>query len=88
MGEDDQTTKPRQFRVAEGAWQAYDAVCKRLGRTRAEDLNAHIRRMVRRHGTPEEIELLNQADAEVEARRARQRSGLRSQRDRSADGAP
>ncbi|MFD0853884.1 hypothetical protein ACFQ07_16720 [Actinomadura adrarensis] len=80
MGEDDKTTKPRQFRVPDGAWAAYDAVCKRLGRTRAEDLNAHIRRTVKRHGTPEEIAMLAEAEAEVEARRTRKYSGLRSQR--------
>ncbi|MWA07408.1 hypothetical protein F8568_045210 [Actinomadura sp. LD22] len=86
MGEADQT-KPRQFRVADGAWEAYAAVCERLGRTRAEDLNAHIRRTVKRHGTPDEIERLAEADAELEARRVRQISGLRSQAGRPpADG--
>jgi hypothetical protein len=84
MGEDDQTTKPRQFRVPDGAWESYDAVCKRLGRTRAEDLNDHIRDTIKQHGTPDEIERLAQADAELEARRARQRSGLKSQKPRPA----
>ncbi|MCP9947352.1 hypothetical protein [Actinomadura madurae] len=85
MGEDDQTTKPRQFRVPDGAWESYDAVCKRLGKTRAADLNAHIRRMIKRHGTPEEIARLGEADAEVEARRTRKYSGLRSQRSQQAE---
>lgn len=80
MTNDETTTQPRQVRVAGGIWTAYDAVCKRLGRTRAEDLNAHMRRMIRRHGTPEEIDLLNAAEAEVEERRARKYRGLRSQR--------
>jgi len=79
MGEGDQTTKPRQFRVPDGAWDVYDAVCKRLGKTRAADLNAHIRRTIKRHGTPEEIARLAEAEAEVESRRARKYSGLRSQ---------
>lgn len=80
MGEDDQTTKPRQFRVADGLWETYDAVCKRLSKTRAEDLNAHMRRMVKRHGTPEEVARLAEVDAELEKRRLRKYSGLRSQR--------
>jgi hypothetical protein len=79
MGKDDQATKPRQFRVADGLWETYDAVCKRLGKTRAEDLNAHIRRMVKRHGKPDEVARLAEVDAELEQRRVRQYSGLRSQ---------
>lgn len=80
MGEGDQTTKPRQFRVADGAWETYAEVCARLGKTRAEDLNDHIRRMIKRHGTPEEKSRLADAEAEVEQRRVRQISGLKSQR--------
>lgn len=80
MGEDDLTTKPRQFRVADGLWETYDAICKRLGRTRAEDLNLHIRKTIEEHGTPEEIGRLAEVDAELERRRIRQKSGLRSQR--------
>jgi hypothetical protein len=79
MGEDDLTTKPRQFRVADGLWETYDAVCKRQGKTRAEDLNAHMRRMVEEHGTPEEIARLDQVAAELDRRRTRKYSGLRSQ---------
>lgn len=78
MDEDEQTTKPRQVRVAKGAWTAYEAVCERLGRTRAEDINDHIRRMIRRHGTAEEKALLAEADAEVQERRTRKYSGLKS----------
>ncbi len=80
MGDEDQTTKPRQFRVADGLWEAYDAVCKRMGRTRAEDLNDHIRSTIKGHGTPQELERLAAAETELEKRRARQISGLRSQR--------
>jgi hypothetical protein len=53
-------------------WSAYDTVCKGLGRTRAEDINQHIREQVRRHGGPAELELLKQAEAEVAERRSRQ----------------
>lgn len=80
MGEDDLTTKPRQFRVADGLWETYDDICKRLGRTRAEDLNIHIRQVIKEHGTPEEIGRLDDVDAELERRKIRQKSGLRSQR--------
>ncbi|MEU4802846.1 hypothetical protein [Actinosynnema sp. NPDC023587] len=66
------STKPRQVRVADGLWKAYDTVCKDLGRTRAEDINDHIRRQVRQHGGPEELTLLEQAEAEVAERRSRQ----------------
>lgn len=83
MGEDDATTKPRQFRVADALWETYDAVCKRQGRTRAEDLNTHIRREIKRHGTPEEIARIAEADAELKKRQARKYSGLRS---RKSDG--
>lgn len=80
MGEDDQVTRARPIRIADGAWSAYASVCKRLGRTRADDINAHIRRMIKRHGTAEELALLAEADAEVERRRTRKYSGLRGRR--------
>lgn len=66
------STKPRQVRVADGLWKAYDTVCRRLGRTRAEDINEHIRAQVRQHGGPDELALLEQAEAEVAERRSRQ----------------
>lgn len=65
------TTKPRQVRVPDDAWTAYDKVCARLGRTRAEDINSHIAQQIRQHGTPAEIALLERAEAEVTERRAR-----------------
>jgi hypothetical protein len=86
MSEDEQVTRSRPIRIAEGAWSAYASVCKRLGRTRADDINAHIRRMIKRHGTPEEIAQLAAADAEIEQRRARKYSGLR--RGRQTDQQP
>lgn len=70
-----ETTKPRQFRVADGHWEAYDRVCKAQGTTRAEDLNAHIRRQIQEHGDDEALRLLAEADAEVAERRARMHPG-------------
>jgi hypothetical protein len=75
------TTQSRQVRVADGAWQAYDQVCRRLGRTRAADILQHIRHMIETHGTAEERALLAAADAEVAERRAR-----RGRRPRRATG--
>lgn len=69
------TTKPRQVRIAEGHWQAYDRVCNALGTTRAEDINQHIRTRILDSGDPEAIRLLEEADAEVAARRARMHPG-------------
>lgn len=65
------STKPRQVRVPDGLWAAYDVVCRKIGRTRAEDINDHIRRQVREHGGPAELALLEEADAEVAERRSR-----------------
>jgi hypothetical protein len=65
------TTQPRQIRIPTGAWTAYDAICKRLGTTRAEDINAHIRAVIEQHGTAEERAQLADADAELAERRAR-----------------
>lgn len=65
------TTKPRQVRVPDGMWTAYDSLCKRLGRTRADDINEHIRQQIEQHGTAEERQLLAEADRELSERRAR-----------------
>jgi len=64
-------TKPRQIRIADGHWTAYERVCDRLGTTRAEDINNHIRRRIEDHGDDADKALLAQADAEIEERRAR-----------------
>lgn len=68
MGGD--TTPTRPVRVATGLWEAYARVCAQLGRTRAEDLNAYMRRQVRRHGDAEALRLLAEADAELKKRRS------------------
>ncbi len=65
------TTKPRQVRVADGLWTSYEHVCAKLGRTRAEDINDHIRRQVQQHGSPDDLKLLADADAELAERRGR-----------------
>lgn len=65
------TTQPRQVRVADGLWEAYARVCTKLGRTRAQDLTAYMRRQVKRHGDEEALRLLAEADAEIKERRSR-----------------
>lgn len=65
------TTKSRQFRAPEPLWKAYENVCRRLGVTRAEDLNAHMRDMVTEHGDPLDRQLLAESEAEMAERRAR-----------------
>lgn len=64
-------TKVRQVRVPDATWNAYGAVCDRLGRTRSDDILEHIHQQVREHGAPEDIDLLAQGDAELADRRAR-----------------
>lgn len=68
---DQDHTKPRQIRVPDALWTAYDRVCKSLGTTRATDLNEHMRARVREHGTDQDRADLEHADAELEERRAR-----------------
>lgn len=64
-------TKPRQIRVPDALWAAYDRVCKSLGTTRAGDLVDHMRARVMEHGTDQDRADLAAADAELEERRAR-----------------
>jgi predicted DNA-binding protein len=63
--------------------KAYDNVCKRLDTTRTEDLLAHVRRQINRHGSEEDLGLLAEAEAELKERRARK--GGRPRRKPSAD---
>lgn len=69
------TTQPRQVRVAQGHWDAYNRVCKAAGITRAQDINDHIRTRILASEDPEAIRLLEQADKEVATRRARMHPG-------------
>jgi hypothetical protein len=52
-------------------WAAYGRVCVRLGRDRTEDLLAHMRRQIRRHGDDEDLADLAAAEEELRERRAR-----------------
>ena len=79
-------TKPRQVRVPEGLWAAYERVCARLKRTRAEDINEHIRRQIEAHGDDEDRAALAAADAELAERRARK--GGRPRVNRTDDNEP
>ncbi|HEY0637949.1 MAG TPA: hypothetical protein VGD67_09905 [Pseudonocardiaceae bacterium] len=65
------TTKPRQVRIPEDIWAAYERVCSRRGLTRAEAINAAIRREIRRHGDDDDRAAIARADAELAERRAR-----------------
>ena len=60
-------------------WAAYGRVCARLGRDRTEDLLAHIRRQIKRHG--DETDLADLAAAEAELRERRARKGGRPPKD-------
>jgi hypothetical protein len=64
-------TPTTPIRVPRLMWAAYGRVCARLGRDRTEDLLAHMRRQIRRHGDEADIEDLAAADAELRERRAR-----------------
>jgi hypothetical protein len=52
-------------------WDAYDRVCKRLGRDRSDDLIEHVRRQIEQHGDDADRAALGAADAELAERRAR-----------------
>lgn len=64
-------TKIRPIRVPDDLWTAYGQICETLDTTRTEDLLNHMRDRIREHGTPEQLELLAKADAELAERRAR-----------------
>jgi hypothetical protein len=52
-------------------WDAYGRVCARLGRDRTEDVLAHMRRQVKRHGDAADLADLAAAEAELAERRSR-----------------
>jgi hypothetical protein len=68
-------TPTTPIRVPRLMWAAYGRVCARLGRDRTEDLLAHMRRQIRRHG--DEADLADLATAEDELRERRARKGGR-----------
>ena len=59
------------IRVPRLMWAAYGRVCARLGRDRTEDLLAHMRRQVKRHGDDADLADLAAAEAELAERRGR-----------------
>ncbi|WP_300613410.1 hypothetical protein [Trebonia sp.] len=65
------TTPTTPIRVPRLMWAAYGRVCARLGRDRTEDLLAHMRRQVRRHGDEADLADLAAAEAELAERRSR-----------------
>jgi hypothetical protein len=52
-------------------WAAYGRVCTRLGRDRTEDLLAHMRRQIKRHGDEADNADLTAAEEELRERRSR-----------------
>ena len=64
-------TPTTPIRVPRLMWAAYGRVCARLGRDRTEDLLAHMRRQIRRHGDDADLADLASAEDELRDRRAR-----------------
>jgi hypothetical protein len=64
-------TPTTPIRVPRRMWAAYGRVCGRLGKDRTEDLLAHIRRQIKRHGTNDDLADLAAAEEELRLRRAR-----------------
>lgn len=64
-------TPTTPIRVPRLMWAAYGRVCARLGRDRTEDLLAHMRRQIKRHGEEQDLADLAAADAELAERRSR-----------------
>jgi hypothetical protein len=64
-------TPTTPIRVPRLMWAAYGRVCARLGRDRTEDLLAHMRRQIKRHGDEQDQADLAAADAELAERRSR-----------------
>lgn len=72
----DEHTPIQRFRAPTPLWEAYKSTVKRVhDRSRTEDLIAHMRRTIQRHGTAEEKQLLTEADAEIAERLARKHAG-------------
>ena len=67
----DRTTPTTAIRVPRSMWAAYGRVCARLSRDRTEDLLAHMRRQIRRHGDDKDLADLAAADQELRERRSR-----------------
>jgi hypothetical protein len=69
-------TPIQRLRAPKLLWETYGAVCRRaLSRNRSQDLIAHMRRTIQRHGTAEEKQRLAEADTEIAARLDRKHAG-------------
>jgi hypothetical protein len=73
------STPTTPIRVPRRMWAAYGRVCARLSRDRTEDLLAHMRRQIKRHGDAEDLADLAAAEQELSERRSRK--GGRPRRD-------
>jgi len=67
----DRTTPTVHFRIPAVLWQAYGRVTARLGRSRTEDLLAHVKRTIERHGDADDLADMAVADSELAERRSR-----------------
>ncbi|TMZ68008.1 hypothetical protein EMG21_28540 [Klebsiella pneumoniae] len=61
--------QPRQIRVHRDIWAAYENLCARLGTTRGDRINQHIRADIALHGTPQEQAAAADADQEMAERK-------------------
>jgi hypothetical protein len=68
---DDRKTPTVGIRVPRLMWDAYSRICARLGRDRTEDLLAHMRRQIKRHGDEQDQADLAAAEQELVERRSR-----------------
>jgi hypothetical protein len=64
-------THHQRFRIPTVMWKAYERVAKRLDTDRTALLLDHIRTDIREHGDERDLADLEQAEAELAARRAR-----------------
>lgn len=72
-------TPTTPIRVPRSMWKAFGNVCERLGVNRTENLLAHMRSEINRHGSEEDLDLLAEAERELEERRARKGGRPRKQ---------
>jgi hypothetical protein len=68
---DDRKTPTVGIRVPRPMWEAYSRICARLGRDRTEDLIAHMRRQIKRHGDDQDVADLAAAEQQLAERRSR-----------------
>ncbi|GGK61727.1 hypothetical protein Sme01_03570 [Sphaerisporangium melleum] len=77
--DDRPATPTTPIRVPRAMWKAYGNVCERLDTNRTEDLLAHMRQQINRHGEEADLDLLAEAEEELKARRARKGGRPRKQ---------